>query len=126
MRRVEKYCSTALAAGLAIESCNFVDPPDNLGAVVADEAGRAVFHDLGGRTLFGRDHRCSTRHGLDHHKAEWFRPLNRIEERAGTSEKLELVVVVELAEILDLGPEERLDLFMRSMRARRVRAACRR
>ena len=71
-----------------------------------------MLHDLRCGALVAGDDRRSACHGFDHHETEWFGPLDRVEECSGARKELKLVVVVEFAEIFDVGAKERLDRLL--------------
>src|SRR5579863_9027291 len=96
------------AAVIAIELRNTPDSVDELGFVRADETGNAVFDDLWCRSVRSRDDRRPTGERLDHHHAEWLRPLDRIEKHRRSAEEIHLRVVIHFADVLDVGAEHRL------------------
>ena len=56
------------------------------------------------------DHRRAAGHGLDHHQAERFRPVDREQQRLGVAEKCRFLAVTDLAHELDQGMvQQRLD-----------------
>src|SRR3546814_8324921 len=59
----------------------------------------------------------ATRHGLDHHQAEGFRPVDRNNQRNGAAQELRLLSIADLADILDSGsieqrPNRFLEIFL--------------
>src|SRR5205823_6728829 len=50
-----------------------------------------------------RHHRRAAGQRLDHHEAEWLGPVDRKEQAQGLGEKFPLLVVTDLADILDEG-----------------------
>src|SRR5204862_6478522 len=56
-----------------------------------------------------RDHRGAAGERLDHDEAERLLPLDREERHPRVLEQLDLLAVVDLAEVLDVAAEMRLD-----------------
>jgi len=67
--------------------------------VGAEEAGPAVLHDLGRRTIREGKHRGAAGEGLDHHQAERLGPADRVDERFGPGEEVELAPAADFADV---------------------------
>src|SRR5690242_12222730 len=77
-----------------------------------DKPGHALVDNLRHRAATPSDNRGATGHRLDHHKAEWLRPIDREEKRGCVAEELGLLTVVDFAHKLHgrIGKERRYSL----------------
>ena len=70
-------------------------------------AGDAVVDDLGRRTGRCRDDGRPARERLDHHEPERLGPLHGVEQRGRSPDEVELVLLAELAHVLDVARQQR-------------------
>jgi hypothetical protein len=82
---------------LAVELRCWFDGPDGFLYSADNPPGYAMVDHLSHRAAIERNYRSSAGHGLDHHKAERFRPINGKEERRGVAEEARLLVFINLA-----------------------------
>jgi hypothetical protein len=86
---------------------------DRLVDRVDDEAGRPVLDHLGHRSAAECHHGDAARERFDHHQTERLRPVDREEQRARVAEKLVLVLLADLADVLDQRMvEQRADVAL--------------
>ena len=55
------------------------------------------------------EHRRAAGEGFDHHQPERLGPADRVDQRLGTGEQVELVAAADLADVDGIRPEQRLD-----------------
>ena len=78
---------------------------------VHEEAGLAVLDDLRRRAAAEGHHRRAAGHGLDHHQAERFGPVDGEQQGLGPAQEGGLLMVTDLADEFDqrIGVDHRLD-----------------
>ena len=90
-----------------------IDRADRAGLVLDDEARHAVVDDLRHRAAIESDDRRSAGHRLDHHQAERLRPVDRHQQGDRAAQERRFVVVVDLADVFDIGRvDHRMDLLL--------------
>src|SRR6185437_3571850 len=67
----------------------------------ADKPRDAIIDDFGHGPGAERNYRRTASHGLDDRQSEWFRPIDREQQSSGVSEKLALLLFVDLADVFN-------------------------
>src|SRR5690606_17566036 len=67
-------------------------------ATIDNEAIYVVGNYFGNRSMGISNNGGATRHRLDHHHAEWFRPVDREKQRPGTTEEFILSIFTYLTD----------------------------
>src|SRR5262249_9994409 len=89
-----------LPAATAIKTRQTSDPARRYLPLPDAEPG-AVFNNFGHGAVGPRDPRRAAGHRLDHHQAEWLRPINREEQRIRLAKKSLLPLTADLADEFD-------------------------
>ena len=88
----------------AVRAGKLVDPLNCLHRicyVVNNETRLSVIDDFRNRSSTKRDHRSSACHRFNNDQPEWFRPVDREQQRARPSQKVRFLGVADFADKLD-------------------------
>jgi len=96
----------------AIERKHLRQHPHRLFHRINDGARDPLIDDFrNGTPAEGKD-RCAARHCLDHHQAEWLRPIDREQKRLRLAQEFGLAALIDLADELDPRiVQQRYNLF---------------
>ncbi len=81
--------------------------PDRFFHRIHDGTSQPIFDHFGHGATTEREHWRAASHGLDHRKAKRLRPVNRKQERVRLTEKLPLLLLIDLPDELDARAAEK-------------------